>query len=315
MGLLINGQWNSEVNSKNYKGKTDEFRHYVTADGSSGFKAETNRYHLYISLACPWACRTLIMRKLKGLENIISLSIVDPIFTDQGWTFSDEKDCIPDFVNHCQYLHQIYTKAKKDYTGRVTVPVLWDKVNKTIINNESSEILRMFNTEFNDFASNPYDFYPSHLQAAIDKMNQEVFSFVNSGVYKAGFAENQKDYETAFDQLFSELTVLEKILNKSRYLIGDQITEADWRLFTTLVRFDPVYYVHFKCNLYRIVDFPNLSNYLRALYQYPGIAETVNFDQIKRHYYLSHKHINPLGIVPKGPMIDLNLPHNRAHGF
>ncbi len=311
MGLLINGYWNPKANIENYDGKFDEFHHAITANDASDFKTEIGRYHLYISLACPWACRTLIFRKLKQLEDLISISIVDPIMGENGWSFSNEAGCIPDTVNNFKYLHQIYTKAKIDYTGRVTVPVLWDKKTQTIVNNESSEIIRILNTEFDSLSNNKLDFYPEHLRNEIDKINHRIFNFVNIGVYKAGFSGNQLDYELAFDALFTELDAIEEKLSKSRYLVGSQITEADWRLFTTLIRFDSVYYIHFKCNLRRIIDFPNLMNYLRELYQYPGIAETVNFDHIKKHYYLSHRHINPLGIVPKGPLIDLNLPHNR----
>lgn len=311
MGLLINGVWHQEANSKNFDKPMNEFHHYIIADGKSGFKAEAGRYHLYISLACPWACRTLIFRKLKKLENIISLSIVDPVTKENGWEFSQGTDCIPDHINHCQYLYQIYTKAKPDFTGRVSVPVLWDKKTKTIVNNESSEIIRMLNSEFNALTDSDKDFYPKALQAEIDTINDKVFNNINLGVYKAGFADNQQDYEKAFDALFNKLDELEKRLGKKRYLIGNQITEADWRFFTTLIRFDAVYYLHFKCNLRLISGYPNLLNYLRELYQYPGIAETVNFDHIKRHYYLSHRHINPVGIVPKGPELQLNDAHHR----
>lgn len=311
MGLLIEGVWHPEANNKNYFGKMDECHHMITADGSSSFKAEPNRYHLYLSLACPWASRVLIFRTLKKLENVISLSIVDPIMGENGWTFSHNEGCIPDNINHCKYLHQIYTKSNSNYTGRVSVPVLWDKKTQAIVNNESSEIIRMLNSEFNEFTENHEDFYPEQLRPEIDAINRDIFTHVNSGVYKAGFADNQHNYEQAFDALFNQLNILEQKLSHSRYFVGNQITEADWRLFTTLVRFDPIYYLHFKCNLHLIRDYPNLSNYLRELYQYPGIADTVNFDHIKRHYYLSHPHINPMKIVPKGPIMDLTSAHNR----
>ncbi len=311
MGLLINGSWNSAADSRTYN-KLDEFHSQITATGESGFKAETGRYHLYVSLACPWASRALIMRKLKKLEDVISLSIVDPLMEKDGWAFSSNADCIPDIINHAQFLHQIYTKSKSDYTGRVTVPVLWDKETQQIVNNESSEIIRMFNSEFNEFTDNNVDYYPKHLRNAIDKVNERILKNINSGVYKAGFADNQNDYDVAFDALFAELDATEKLLSKNRYLVGDQITEADWRFFTTLVRFDAVYYIHFKCSLRRIIDYPNLINYLRELYQYPGIAETVNLNHIKQHYYKSHRHINPKGIVPKGPVIDLTSAHDRS---
>jgi putative glutathione S-transferase len=310
MGMLINGIWKSEVNNKAIK-RMDKFRSFISQDGSSGFKAEARRYHLYVSLACPWASRTVIFRKLKKLENIISMSIVDPLMEENGWVFSNNEGCVPDIINHFDFLYQIYTKAKPDYTGRVTVPVLWDQKTQTIVNNESSQIIRMLNSEFNEFSENNNDFYPKTLRNEIDKINDRVFNFINSGVYKAGFADNQSDYEAAFDALFSELEAIEKQLSKTRYLVGDQLTEADWRLFTTLVRFDAVYYIHFKCNLYRIIDYPNMFNYLLELYQYPGIADTVNFDHIKKHYYMSHRHINPKRIIPKGPAIDLTVPYKR----
>jgi putative glutathione S-transferase len=307
MGLLINGKWDAAVDSKKFTGATDNFRDTITADGSSGFKAEPDRYHLYISLACPWASRTLIFRKLKKLENIISLSIVDPLMLEHGWAFSDIEPCIPDRVNNCNYLHEIYTLAKNDYTGRVSVPVLWDKQKKTIVNNESVDIIRMFNSEFNAFGDKNVDFYPEAMRKEIDAMDEKVF-IVNKGVYTAGFSDNQETYTQAFDAVFRQLAAFEELLSKNKYLLGEQLTEADWRLFTTLIRFDAVYYVHFKCNLRRIKDYPHLDNYMRELYHYPGIAETVNFDHIKRHYYLSHRHINPMGIVPKGPELDLSKP-------
>jgi putative glutathione S-transferase len=316
MGLLVDGQWRDEwYDTKSTDGrfvrKDASFRNRVTADGSSGFKAEADRYHLYVSLACPWAHRTLIFRKLKKLEGVISLSIVDPLMAEQGWAFSEGPGCAPDNVNGASYLHQIYTAAKPDYTGRVTVPVLWDKKSGTIVNNESSEIIRMFNAEFDAFGDANLDFYPEELRGEIDTINARVYDNVNNGVYKCGFATTQEAYEQAFVALFTTLDALEARLRRQRYLVGSGITEADWRLFTTLVRFDAVYLGHFKCNLKRIADYPNLSNYLRELYQVPGVAETVNFDHIKRHYYESHKTINPTGIVPMGPELDLLARHNR----
>ncbi len=311
MGLLINGVWHSKVETKNLEQPQDSFRGWITADGESGFKAEPKRYHLYISLACPWACRTLIFLKLKKLEDIITLSIVDPFMGESGWAFSHNPGCIPDTLNNCNYLYQLYTKAKSDYTGRVSVPVLWDKKEQTIVSNESSEIIRMLNSEFNKFCDASVDFYPQNLRSEIDKINEEIFTFINAGVYKCGFATNQIDYDIAFDELFTALDAIENRLSQKRFLVGNQITEADWRLFTTLVRFDAVYYIHFKCSLRRMIDYHHLQNYLCELYQYPNIAETVNFDHIKRHYYLSHSHINPMGIIPKGPRIDLSVPHDR----
>jgi len=316
MGLLIDGQWHDQwYDTKSTNGRfvrqDAPFRDWVTADGSSGFEAEPNRYHLYVSLACPWAHRTLIYRKLKKLENVISLSVVDPLMAEQGWTFSDGPRCIPDSVNGARYLHQVYTQAKPDYTGRVTVPVLWDKKSRRIVNNESSEIIRMFNSEFDAFGEAGLDFYPEELRTEINAINTKVYDHVNNGVYKCGFATTQEAYREAFVALFSTLDMLEERLGRKRYLVGPSITEADWRLFTTLVRFDAVYVGHFKCNLRRIADYPNLSNYLRDLYQVPCIAETVDFEHIKRHYYESHRTINPTGIVPMGPELDLFAPHGR----
>ncbi|MFA9408567.1 MAG: glutathione S-transferase family protein, partial [Candidatus Dadabacteria bacterium] len=273
---------------------------------------EPGRYHLYVSLACPWAHRTLIFRKLKKLEGMISLSIVDPLMEENGWEFSDYESSIEDSVNGSDYLHQIYTTAKPDYTGRVTVPVLWDKEKKTIVNNESSEIILMLNSEFDEFGNSTQDFYPPELRDEIDQINEVVYHNINNGVYKCGFATTQQAYEEAFNNLFSTLDQIENILSKKRYIVGDKLTLADWRLFTTLLRFDSVYYTHFKCNLRRIEEYPNLSNYLRELYQYPGVEETVNFKHIKEHYFKSHKTINPTGIVPSGPELDLSTPHNRS---
>lgn len=317
MGRLVDGVWQDQwYDTKSTGGRfvrTDAaFRDRVTGDGSSGFRAEPGRYHLYVSLACPWAHRTLIFRKLKKLEDAISLSIVDPFMGADGWTFSEAPGCIPDTVNGTRFLHEIYTLAKPGYTGRVTVPVLWDKHRKTIVNNESAEIIRMLNSEFDAFGDASLDYYPDDLRAEIDALNAVVYAKVNNGVYRCGFATKQEAYEEAFAELFETLAMLEVRLARSRYLFGERVTEADWRLFTTLLRFDAVYFGHFKCNLRRIADHPNLSGYLRDLYQVPGVADTVSFAHIKRHYYASHRTINPTGIVPVGPAQDLGLPHHRS---
>jgi len=317
MGLLVEGKWQDKwYDTKSTGGRfvrgESQFRDWITADGSSGFKAESHRYHLYISLACPWAHRTLIFRKLKKLEEAISLSIVDPLMQENGWEFTEYAGSIPDTLNGSQYLHQIYTAAKEDYTGRVTVPVLWDKEKKTIVNNESSEIIRMLNSEFNEFGDPSLNFYPQELRDEIDRINAIVYANINNGVYKCGFATKQEAYEEAFNNLFGTLDQIENLLSEHRYLVGDKMTEADWRLFTTLLRFDSVYYTHFKCNLRRIEEYPNLSNYLKELYQHAGVKETVNFKHIKEHYFKSHKTINPMGIVPIGPELDLSTPHNRG---
>ena len=318
MGYLERGVWrdawyDTRATGGEFVRRESQFRSRVTADGASGFPAEQGRYHLYVSAACPWAHRTLIVRALKGLEEAISISIVHPLMLEHGWTFSDEPGCVPDTINGFQYLHQVYSKAQTDYSGRVTVPVLWDRKTGAIVNNESSEIIRMLNGEFNAFARWPaLDLYPEPLRADIDRVNELVYASINNGVYRCGFATTQAAYERAFDALFSALDAIEARLAATRYLVGGRITEADWRLFTTVVRFDAVYHGHFKCNLRRIADYPNLSNYMRELYQVPGIADTVNMDHIKRHYYGSHRRINPAGIVPKGPVIDFNAPHDRA---
>ncbi len=316
MGMLIDGVWRDEGS---HAGKNDgrfirretQFRDWVTADGSSAFKAEPGRYHLYVSLACPWAHRTLILRRLKGLERIITVSVVDPLMAEHGWTFSDGPGCIPDQVNGARYLHEIYVKSQPDYTGRVSVPVLWDKHEGRIVNNESSEIIRMLNAAFDAFGRAEADFYPEPLRPEIDAVNAVVFDRVNNGVYKAGFATKRAPYQEAVRNLFDTLDELEERLGRRRYLAGDRITEADWRLFTTLVRFDPVYHGHFKCNLRRLVDYPELWGYTRELYQVPGVAETVNIEHIQEHYYRSHQSINPTGIVPLGPVIDFRARHDR----
>ena len=315
MGMLVEGKWTDTWYENDSKGcfirPESRFRHQVTADGSSGFRAEARRYHLYVSLACPWAHRTLIMRTLKKLEQAISLSIVDPFMGKDGWFFSNGPACIPDTVNNARFLHEIYSKAGNDYSGRVTVPVLWDKQTQTVVNNESGEIMRMLDLEFNALGDAAANFCPEPLRDEIDRVCDDIYSSINNGVYRAGFATTQEAYENAVTELFAALDKQESVLSRQRYLCGDVITEADWRLFTTLIRFDPVYVGHFKCNLRRIADYPNLRNYLRELYQFPGVAGTCNFDHIKRHYYKSHDMINPTGIVPKGPILDLDSPHDR----
>ncbi|XP_067676741.1 glutathionyl-hydroquinone reductase YqjG-like [Haliotis asinina] len=307
--------------STNVKGefvrKESAFRNVVTADGSSGFKAESNRYHLYVSLACPWAHRTLILRTLKGLEDAISYTVVDWLMEEGGWKFTDERPgCTLDTLNGASYLREIYLKVDPEYQGRFTVPVLWDKQTKTVVNNESSEIIRMFNTEFNAFCETPeqreLNFYPAELQAAIDGVNEWVYPQINNGVYRCGFARSQEAYDSAITELFQGLDRAEEILSKQRYLTGSRVTEADIRLFTTLVRFDNVYHTHFKCNRRQIVDYPNLWGYTQDLYQLPGVAATVNMEHIMKHYYKSHTSINPFGIVPVGPQPDFTAPHNRA---
>ncbi|MCV0397415.1 MAG: glutathione S-transferase family protein [Rhizobiaceae bacterium] len=322
MGKLIEGVWHdvwydTKESGGRFQRKESSFRDWVTANGnppegkSRGFKAEPGRYHLYVSLACPWAHRTLILRKLKKLDDVISVSVVHHFMGKNGWTFLAEDGATGDPVNGADFLHQVYTKADPSYTGRVTVPVLWDKKTETIVSNESAEIIRMLNAAFDEWGDASKDFYPADLRDEIDAVNATVYETVNNGVYKAGFATTQEAYEEAFDALFETLDWLEDRLSKQRYLVGDRQTEADWRLFTTLVRFDPVYFGHFKCNKRRIVDYPNLSNYLRDLYQVDGVAETVDFNHIKRHYYGSHETVNPTRIVPKGPEIDLDRPHDR----
>ncbi|NVJ50104.1 MAG: glutathione S-transferase family protein [Gammaproteobacteria bacterium] len=315
MGLLVDGKWqdkwyDTESTGGKFKRQTSSFRQWISADDET-FVPAANRYHLYVSLACPWAHRTLIMRKLKGLESLISVSVVNPYMLEHGWTFAPHQGVIPDPIFNADYLYQIYLHAQSDYTGRVTVPVLFDKQTQQLVNNESADIMRMLNSAFNDFATSDYDFYPQSQRPAIDDLNQFIYNKINNGVYKAGFATKQEVYEAAVDELFDALTELDVRLGKQRYLLGAKITETDWRLFTTLIRFDPVYVGHFKCNLKRITDFKNLSGYLKDLYQIPGIAETVNMHHIKHHYYGSHKTINPTLIVPKGPTLDLQSAHLR----
>lgn len=319
LGLLIEGKWTSDREQEDKAGRfvrpSTTFRNWITADGSSGFKAEADRYHLYVSLACPWAHRTLIMRQLKGLTEAISVSVVDPVMDEHGWEFSNAPGCIPDVVNHTHYLWEVYAKAEPNYTGRVTVPVLWDKQTGTIVNNESREIIRMLDTEFGDIATRPIDLYPSELQDPIDQTIDAIYQPINNGVYRAGFATTQTAYDEGVTELFEALDHWETILGQQRFLCGNQLTEADICMFTTLLRFDPVYYVHFKCNLRRIIDYPNLWGYLRDIYQHPGVAETCDLDHIKLHYYKSHPKVNPTRIVPKGPILDLNEDPGRASRF
>jgi putative glutathione S-transferase len=324
MGLLIEGVWfdkgyDTESHGGNFEREPTTLRNWVTKDGSAGpsgeggFAAARGRYHLYVSYACPWAHRTIIFRKLKGLEDAITLDVVHPYMGEKGWTFDTDFDgATGDRINGLERLAEVYTKAAPHFTGRVTTPVLWDKERETIVSNESSEIIRMLNSAFDAVAATDPDYYPQALRADIDAINETVYTNVNNGVYRCGFATRQIAYKHAFDRLFAVLDSLDARLGRHRYLVGDRLTEADWRLFVTLVRFDPVYVGHFKCNLRRIEDYPNLSNYLRDLYQRPGIAETVRLDHIKTHYYRSHPFINPTGIVPAGPEIDYLRPHNRG---
>ena len=293
------------------------FRNWVTKDGSPGssgvgdFIAELGRYHLYVSYACPWAHRTLIFRALKGLEDVISVSVVHPLMPEESWVFAEYPGATKDHVNHAHFLYENYRLADPQFNGLVTVPVLWDKKKRTIVNNESSEIIRMLNSAFDDYAKSDIDYYPDSLRQDIDTINILVYHDVNNGVYRCGFATTQDAYNRAFDRLFDALEELEARLALRRYLVGNQITEADWRLFTTLVRFDAVYYSHFKTNKKRLIDYSNLWSYARELYQVPGVAQTVNMDHIKTHYFGSHRSINPTGIIPKGPEIDFMLPHGR----
>ena len=322
MGLLVNGQWQDKWYDTKQSGgaferEAAQLRNWVTADGSAGptgtggFKAESGRYHLYVSLACPWAHRTLIFRQLKQLEEHISVSIVSPDMLDQGWSFNTDEGSSGDHLFGFEHLHQVYNRNKADYTGRVTVPVLWDKQQNSIVSNESSEIIRMFNSAFNAITGDEQDFYPTDKHEPIEVINQITYDNINNGVYRCGFATSQQAYEEAYAKLFSTLDQIEQRLSQQRYLIGDTITEADWRLFTTLIRFDAVYHGHFKCNRQRLEDFPNISNYVRELYQWPAVADTVDFYHIKRHYYFSHTMINPTQVVPVGPDIDYTRQHNR----
>ncbi|MCC4242830.1 glutathione S-transferase family protein [Stappia indica] len=319
MGMLVDGVWkdvwyDTSSTGGRFERKESSFRSWVTRDGApgpsgdGGFAAESGRYHLMVSFACPWAHRTLIFRKLKGLEDKISLSAVQPLMLENGWTFAK-----PEPETGAEAAWQVYVKADPDYTGRATVPILWDRKTQTIVSNESAEIIRMFNSAFDDLpgVDSGLDFFPEDLRSEIEEVNARVYDEVNNGVYKAGFATTQEAYEEAVTTLFTALDWLEERLSRQRYLVGGRLTEADWRLFTTLLRFDPVYVGHFKCNIRRIADYPALSGYLRELYQHPGVADTCDFATIKKHYYGSHDTINPTGIVPLGPVLDLDRPHGR----
>lgn len=320
MGLLVEGKWvdqwyDTAASQGRFQRTVTAFRNWITPDGApgpsgiGGFAAEKSRYHLYVSLACPWAHRTLIFRHLKKLEDYIAVSVVHPLMLDHGWTFVKDNAATGDALYGLTYLYELYIKAKPDFSGRTTVPVLWDTKTQTIVSNESAEIIRMFNTAFNHLTGDTQDFYPKALQQEIDALNSEIYDNVNNGVYKAGFATTQTAYEEAVTPLFACLDRLEaRLKDHGPFLFGQQLTEADWRLFTTLVRFDAVYVGHFKCNLARIADYPALSAYLRRLYRHENVAETVNFTHIKQHYYGSHKTINPTGIVPAGPKLDFILP-------
>jgi putative glutathione S-transferase len=324
MGLLVDGVWrtawyDTKATGGRFERSRSQFRSWVTPDGApgpsgqGGFAAEHGRYHLYVALACPWAHRTLIFRTLKGLEEAISVTRVAPHMGAEGWSFApDAPDGDVDPINGAGRLFEVYRAADPHYSGRVTVPVLWDKQRATIVNNESAEIIRMLNAAFDDVGAKPGDYYPEQLRTEIDTLNERIYETVNNGVYRSGFAGSQEAYEEAVVPLFETLDQLDERLATRRFLLGGRITEADWRLFTTLVRFDPVYATHFKCNIRRIVDYPNLSGYLRDLYQVPGIAETVDLDHIKRHYYGSHANINPTGVVPVGPALDYAAPHDRG---
>ena len=316
MGRVVNGRWEVGGRQPDPEGRfvrqTTTFRDAITADGSSGFAPEPGRYHLYVSWACPWAHRTLILRKLKGLEAAISLSVVDHYMGEQGWAFRAGPGNIADPIHHAEYMHQVYIAADPTYTGRASVPVLWDRAQGTIVNNESREIIRMFDTACDAIAEHPEtNFCPPAWQARIDETIDAIYEPINNGVYRSGFAVTQAAYEEAVTGLFEALTHWEGVLERQRYLCGDVLTEADWCLFTTLIRFDLVYHGHFKCNLHHIWDFPNLWNYLKALYQYPGVAETCNFTHIKAHYYGSHDTVNPTGVIPLGPRVDFAAPHDR----
>lgn len=316
MGKLIKGKWSTEGydTSKGgaFKRESSVFDQWIGTEASAPFPAETGRYHLYVSLACPWAHRALIFRRIKGLEPHIGLSVVSPDMLEQGWSFDKKSGSSGDALYALDYLHELYTKADPEYTGRVTVPVLWDKKTEKIVNNESSQIIRIFNQAFNQLSGNKDNYCPSELENKIDEVNAFVYENINNGVYRCGFATSQEAYEEAYRLLFKALDKVEDILSHQRYLVGGGITEADWRLFTTLIRFDEVYYGHFKCNKKRIEDYPNLSAYRRELYQWPGIAEITDFSQIKRHYYFSHVQINPTQIVPVGPDIDYLRPYHRV---
>jgi putative glutathione S-transferase len=322
MGLLVDGQWHdvwydTKASQGRFVRSESQFRNWVTSDGSAGpsgragFRAEPGRYHLYVGFACPWAHRTLILRKLKGLEPLIGISAVNSFMGEQGWTFAPGPETIPDSVNGVERVYELYTLADSHYSGRATIPILWDKTQRTIVSNESAEIVRMLNSAFDEVGANGNDYYPRELRAEIDELNAFIYPNVNNGVYRAGFATTQEAYEEAATGVFAALDALEARLATRRYLTGKRVTEADIRLFTTLIRFDPVYHGHFKCNLRRVVDYPHLWGFVRDLYQLPGIAETVHVDVIKRHYYRSHPTVNPSRIVPIGPALDYRAPHGR----
>ena len=326
MGVMIDGNWHDQwYDTANNGGRfvrpDSQFRHLVTPEGQAGptgeagFRAEVGRYHLYVSLACPWAQRTLIYRQLKGLETAITLSVVHWRMLEHGWNFAPGPGVISDPLHSADYLYEVYRAADPHYSGRVTVPVLWDRQTHRIVNNESSDIIRMFNTAFDGVGATPGDFYPVALRPAIDALNARIYDTLNNGVYRAGFATTQSAYEEAVRALFATLDVLEAQLGVTRYLVGDVPTEADWRVLPTLLRFDAVYVGHFKCNLRRLVDYPNLWAYTRDLYQLPGVAQTFNLEHAKRHYFESHAVINPSGIVPLGPLLDFQAPHGRGHGI
>ncbi len=324
MGLLVDGKWHdtwydTKSTGGAFKRSAAQFRNWLTADGSAGpsgkagFKAEPERYHLYVSHACPWAHRTLIFRELKGLSDLIPVSVVHPDMMDKGWTFeTDDHGATGDDLYGLDFAHQIYTKADPGYSGRVTVPILWDKQQQTIVSNESSEIIRMFNSAFDGITGNTDDYWPEAMRDDIEEVNARIYSNVNNGVYKSGFATTQEAYDAAVHPLFETLDWLEDRLSHNRYLMGDRVTEADWRLFTTLIRFDPVYHLHFKCNKRRLIDYPNLWAYTRELYQWPGVAQTVNMNHIVRHYHYSHDSINPHRIIPVNPALDYMEPHGRG---
>ncbi|WP_170608428.1 glutathione S-transferase family protein [Ruegeria arenilitoris] len=324
MGLLVDGKWqdtwyDTKSSDGAFKRSAAQFRNWLTENGDAGpsgkggFRAESGRYHLYVSYACPWAHRTLIFRELKDLSDHISVSVVHPDMLDQGWTFEiDDQGATGDTLHGMDFAHQLYTKADSEYSGRVTVPILWDKKTKTIVSNESSEIIRMFNSAFDGITGNKDDYWPAPMRTEIEEVNARIYSNVNNGVYKAGFATSQEAYDAAVNPLFDTLDWLEGHLSSNRYLMGDRLTEADWRLFTTLIRFDPVYHLHFKCNRRRLIDYPNLWAYTRELYQWPGVKPTVNFHHIIRHYHYSHDSINPNRIIPTNPVLDYMEPHRRS---
>jgi putative glutathione S-transferase len=322
MGMLIDGEWHDQwydtkSSGGHFQREDARFRNWVTRDGragptgAAGFEAEPGRYHLYVSYACPWAHRTLIFRKLKKLEKMIPISVVHWYMGESGWTFADGEGVVKDSIHDAEFLYQVYLAAAPDYTGHASVPLLWDRRTDRIVSNESADIIRMFNSAFDDVGAAAGDYYPKALREQIDALNERIYHAVNNGVYKAGFATTQEAYEENVAPLFETLEWLDERLAKSRYLTGSRITEADWRLFTTMLRFDPVYFGHFKCNRRRLVDFPNLWPYVRDLYQYPGVSDTVHLDHIKAHYYMSHKTINPTGIVPVGPEIEYDAEHGR----